>query len=215
MPITGLTGIAIWDENDPVSIHGASAAQEVSIRNRINAKFATTTARDTAYSGLTDADKAGARCWVTERAGFCSHDGTAWQWDTTMRVIVDEYRSDPAGAGGATPVDVILTGPYVLPGTTGSRRISLSAYTYVTNQPGGTIGNALPRIRIETLAASSVIAQDQRWLESGQSTDLRISWTTTIPSGTTIYPKIRALVASGPACYFYGAQLQVFDMGPA
>ena len=215
MPITGPTGISIWDEDDPLSVHGESASQEASLRTMVNARFATTTARDTAYTGISNANLAGTRCWIVDRAGYSFHNGTTWGWEQQMNLLTDTYRGDPAGAANATPVDVILTGPFVLPGTTGNRRISLAAFSYATNQPGGTLGNALPRIRVETLNSSSVVAEDQRWLESGQSTDLRIYWTTTVAAGTTLYPKLRALSASGPAVYFYNSQLQVFDLGPA
>lgn len=209
---TTTAGIRVWDATEPVSIHGASSAQAGSLNLKIVGKYADVAARDAAYTGVADGDLAGTVCWIINRAGHCYHDGTAWQWQSINRVLMDNKRPSAANSAGTSPVNIILMPDVVLPA--GNRLISIRAASQAYNI-SSPAANVYPRIYV----SGTNMSDGDNWAQSylpastGFPTTCVNSWLV-VASGTCHWHLIGLDASGAGISSFTDSRLQVYDLGP-
>jgi hypothetical protein len=211
---TGNTGITIWASSDPASIHGASAAQEASIRNRIVASFTTEATRDAAYSGLTSAQKAGILCWVVSREGHCYWDPTSagWQWVSVRRPLIEASRPSAADSSGAVLVDILLMPSTTLP--PGNRRVMVIASSNVVALANG---GSYPMAQITGTGIAGSEGNCATFTGfSGASSFVHLTRTVTVSGSVSYLMRGKDSHPTSPgAVRFTDSILQVYDLGPA
>lgn len=206
---TGSTGITIWAAGDTASIHGASAAQEASLRNRIVATFGDVTARDAAYTGLTGAQKAGIICWIVNRGAHCYFDFTSnnWQWLSVHRKVAGGIRASAANSASIVGGQIIPCAAVTLP--PGNRLLHITASSVVTNL--STTGTNTGRAYVTGLG------DGDNWLQvslaPAQQSSVSRQWYE-VKSGTVQY-ELWGLQSTGDASgvRFANSWIQVFDLG--
>lgn len=176
--------------------------------------FASTSARDSAYSSAIAAGKVGMRCYISNRAGYCSYihtnsSGKAWVWEPQHNVLMDGHRPSAADATGTTPCDIILMPAVTLPA--GNRRVLVRASAVVEALTGA----CTPRAYVEGPGIASTEAYLQAPLPavSVQATVSR-EWEV-VTSGTVAWNMRGINAGAGASVRFVGSILQVVDLGPA
>lgn len=183
------------------------------------AQFATATTRDAAlaallaYSDIDDADVIGIRAYVVDRAAECVYQGATrgWEWQPQMRLLADAFEPSETGLGTTDPINLLLTGPYTLPGTAGNRRLMVVASAYCTTGAAA----AFPRLQPWDIGISEPSARVQKYCPPSSAITLERTWYCTMASGTTIFPKLRGLSATATPVSMWNKAMQVFDLGPA
>lgn len=207
------TGVRIWDPNEPVSVHGASSAQALSITTKVVGQFPDVTARNAAYNGYSNAQKAGAICWVVNRAAHSMHDGTAWQWMPVRRTLCDVRRPSPAvtqGTGGISIIDAMV--PTALP--PGNRRIEIIGSTNAINHsPDQTDAYA------RAYPNGTNMPDGERWAQgflpassAGYPITLSNVWHV-VASGTVEWDFWGLNARGGAILEFMSSRFQVYDLG--
>ncbi len=176
--------------------------------------FASTSARDSAYSSVIAAGKVGMRCYISNRAGYCSYihtnsSGKAWVWEPQHNVLLDGHRPSPADAAGTAPVDILLMPAVALP--PGNRKVSVRASSVVEALTGA----CTPRAYVDGPGIASYETYMQTSLPalSVQGTVSR-EWTV-VTSGTVAWNLRGINAGAGANVRFVGSILQVVDLGPA
>jgi hypothetical protein len=193
------------------NVPGDMAAMEASLRNRIVARFADTTARDAAYTGLTSSQKQGILCWIDNRAGHCYWDPTgsgSWQWMSVHRKVTGGTRASAADSASVTPGVVIPLAAVALP--SGNRLLHVVASGVIQNLSGS--GSAIGRLFV-TPGLPDGDNYLQASLGPGEQNSVSRDWYL-VASGTVQY-QLSGLMVSGTASgvRFTNTWMQVFDLG--
>lgn len=163
---SNIAGVRYRQSSDAPSLHGATSDMAVDLDPRVVAYFATTGARDTAYTaaiaGTTPytTPQKGMRCYVQAGSGggfpdWCGWNGTEWIWDNPVPVTY--YSGSIAG----TSVNY----------TTPSGH-SPSVYSFTPSRSG------YARVRVNVQASSGVSGYNGGYLRP------RYSSGTLLPGGT-------------------------------
>ncbi len=178
--------------------------------------------RDGLYATAIAAGKVGMRCYVTNRAGFSvyQHISTStkvWVWEPQRRPLAMETRTSDADSSGGNLIDIILTGPFVLPA--GNRLIQVlvrSKGVQLTGSGAPSPSEAKPQLQV---------------IGSGFSPGYNdVTRLTTFPGAQTTLENEWYITASGTCSWalrgrdghetvaqsvrFSNSILQIFDLGP-
>lgn len=213
MSVTGITGIVIPAGGDAVNVPSSFSTMEASINRRIVAFFSTTAARDSSYAALSSAQKTGIKCWVDERKGHYTFNGTAWVPDPQRNLLVDIPRNTAAQANGGTPVSIILGGALVLPA--GNRRIKIHAKTNMSNP----VTPSPPAVSPRAVVTGPGMPDGPNWLQAflpagSNFTETRGDTWEITASGTCQWDLVGVNATTG-VVQFDNSILQITDLGPA
>ncbi len=182
---------------------------------------ASTATRDGLYAAAIAAGKVGMRCYVTNRAGFSVYQHVttstkAWVWEAIRRPLAVESRTSDADSAGGSLVDIISTGPFVLPA--GNRLIQVYVRSQATQLTGASTTQAKPQLQvIGSGFAAGYNSVTRLTTYPGGQTSVEHTFPPVTTSGTVSFAlKGRdGHETVGQNIRFAYSQLHVYDLGPS